>query len=137
MDQPSPSVRRDLESGRPARSDWASRPITDRRRARRPAAAAGTAALLGRIGAIVYSGSFFVIALFFQLLWRYATGRGRLLAGDYNREAVESITRQYAFGPFSYIIALVIGLGSATASLIVNMLLAIFFALPPSIMRRT
>ncbi len=88
------------------------------------------------VGAFVYSGSFFVIAILFQVLWRYATGGGRLLGDRYDRDMVESITRQYTPGPFLYLVALAVGLWSATASLILNMLLAAFFALPPTIMRR-
>jgi len=88
------------------------------------------------IGAVVYSGSFFVIAIIFQVLWRYSTGRGRLLGDDYDRDMVGWITRQYTPGPFAYLATLIVGIFSATACLILNMLLAVFFALPPSIMRR-
>ena len=88
-----------------------------------------------RLSAVVYSGSFFVISIFFQILWRYSTRGGRLLGPDYDRAMITSITRQYAFGPVGYLLTVVIGLASATTSLILNMLLAIFFALPPRIMR--
>ena len=87
------------------------------------------------LAAVVYSGSFFVISIFFQILWRYSTSGGRLLGADYDRYLVSSITRQYAFGPVGYLLTLVIGLASATTSLILNMLLALFFALPPRVMR--
>ena len=88
------------------------------------------------IGAVVYSGSFFVIAILFQVLWRYSTGRGRLLGDDYDRDMVAWITRQYTPGPFLYLGTLIVGIFSATTCLILNMLLAVFFALPPTIMRR-
>jgi uncharacterized membrane protein len=87
-----------------------------------------------RLAAVFYSGSFFVIALFFQLLWRYATGR--LLGAESDPAQVAGITRQYAFGPFVYIATLLVGLWSATTSLILNMLIALFFALPPTIVKR-
>jgi uncharacterized membrane protein len=90
-----------------------------------------------RVAAVVYSASFFVIAIFFQILWRYATGRGRLLGDDYDRDMVEWITRQYTPGPLAYVVALAVGLFNATASLLLNMLLALFFALPPTVMRRS
>ena len=90
-----------------------------------------------RVAAVVYSGSFFVIAIFFQILWRYTTRRGRLLGEDYDREMVAWITRQYTPGPFAYLATLLVGMASATACLLLNMLLALFFALPPRVMRRT
>ncbi|HEX9442241.1 MAG TPA: hypothetical protein VF909_21315, partial [Roseiflexaceae bacterium] len=45
-------------------------------------------------------------------------------------DAVRSISWQYAFGPLLYLIAFGLAFVSGKASLAMNMLLAVFFALP-------
>jgi uncharacterized membrane protein len=80
--------------------------------------------------AAVYSGNFVLIAIMFNVLWRYATHGGRLLARGYDREAVASITEQYRFGPLLYLAALLLAFVNAPASVGACALLAAFFALP-------
>jgi uncharacterized membrane protein len=84
------------------------------------------------ISAVLYSGSYVVIAIVFNVLWRYAVRR-RLVVDDVN---VDSITRQYFLGPVFYLIALLIGLANATACLIFNLMLVIYYALPPRLWRQ-
>src|SRR5262249_45424971 len=63
----------------------------------------------GRTGAAVFfSATFVIIALLYNLLWRYAAHNGRLLGPSPNRTAVETISRQYLFGPLVYGVALVL-----------------------------
>ena len=93
------------------------------------------AAHLGHPGArtavIVYDFAYFCIALFFNALWRYAASReGHLLAHDVDRETAEKITEQYNYGPVAYAIAIALAWVSLTASLVINLLLAFFFAVP-------
>lgn len=78
--------------------------------------------------ALFYSGTFVVTAIFFNVLWYYARHNGRLLARDHDRELVESITRQYRFGPLFYLVAFLFAFVSAPASIAVNILLAIYFS---------
>jgi uncharacterized membrane protein len=89
---------------------------------------------LGRAGqttaALVYNGTFIVIALCFNLLWRGASTDGRLLRADHDPDAVRHITDSYRFGPLFYVAALIVGLFSVTASLVVNCALAVYFAMP-------
>ena len=80
--------------------------------------------------AIIYSGTFFLMAACFNTLWRYATHRGRLLGKDANMQEVASITRQYLFGPALYIIPLVLAFINTPLSALAQFLLALFFALP-------
>ncbi len=82
------------------------------------------------VAAIIYSGTFFVVACCFNLLWRYASSRGRLLGKDANMRAVTAISHQYLFGPLSYLIAFGLAFISAPASVIFNFMIALFFALP-------
>jgi uncharacterized membrane protein len=82
------------------------------------------------VGAIVYSGTYFMIAVAFNLLWRYAAHNNRLLDTKANPRSVRAIYRSYAFGPLLYLVALALAFVSAQASVAMNMLLALFFALP-------
>lgn len=85
-----------------------------------------------RTAAVVYSGCFVVIALFFNILWRYASHGGRLLGKSFNAHVVSSITRQYRFGPVMYAVAFAAAFISVTASITICLGLACFFAMPGS-----
>jgi uncharacterized membrane protein len=89
-----------------------------------------------RAAALLYNGTYFFISIFFNVLWRYASSHDhRFLAADVDKAAVEKITLQYAFGPLFYLVCLMLAWVSVSASLMVNMVLACFFALPPSMVR--
>lgn len=83
----------------------------------------------------LYSGTMVILAICYNLLWRYASYHNRLLGKNANTRAVKAISGQYWFGPLAYIIALVLALFSTPASLALNFLLALFFALPPRLPR--
>jgi uncharacterized membrane protein len=87
-----------------------------------------------RTAALLYNGVFVVIAVFFNLLWRYAVSR-QLLDKSLTASAA-TISRQYAFGPLIYLICFVLAWVDVRISLALNVALAIFFALPPSVMRK-
>ena len=80
--------------------------------------------------AIVYSGTFLVMACCFNILWRYASYHNRLLGKNADQRGVTAISRQYLFGPLLYLIALGLAFVNTPASIILNFLLALFFALP-------
>ena len=85
--------------------------------------------------ALLYSGTMIILAICFNLLWRYASYHNRLLAKNADERAVRAITRQYWFGPVVYLLALILALFSTPASLTLNFLLALFFAIPPRLPR--
>ncbi len=80
--------------------------------------------------AIVYSGTFFLTACCFNLLWRYASYHNRLLGKVADTRAVTAISGQYLFGPLLYLVSFGLAWVNTLASLIVNFALALFFALP-------
>ena len=82
-----------------------------------------------RTAAILYHGTYFVIAIFFNVLWRYA--RRNLLGKDAEVSAADKISAQYAFGPLLYLVCIALTWVSVPVSLLLNILLAVFFALPP------
>ncbi len=80
--------------------------------------------------ALVYSGAFLLIACCINVLWRYASYKNRLLGDEINEQAVKSIHSQYLFGPLLYLLALGLVWLNSPAGIIVELLLAFFFALP-------
>ncbi|HLW54850.1 MAG TPA: TMEM175 family protein [Candidatus Angelobacter sp.] len=100
-----------------------------------------TAVLASRLGtpdqrtaAVFYNAVFTVIAVFFNVLWRYAVSR-QLLDKSLAHSAA-MISRQYAVGPFIYGLCLALAWVDVRVSIGVNVAVALFFALPPSLMKR-
>jgi uncharacterized membrane protein len=82
--------------------------------------------------AVVYAGSFFAIAIVFNVMWRYAV-RVRIVDESLN---VAAITKQYALGPIMYAILIGVAIFSADWCLVLSALYALYFALPPSLLSR-
>jgi uncharacterized membrane protein len=78
---------------------------------------------------LAYTGTFVVTAVFYNVLWLYATYNGRLLGKDASKTLVAQITREYRFGPLFYLVAFLLAFVSVPASLAVTVLLAVYFAL--------
>ena len=89
-----------------------------------------------QVAMAVYSGWSLVIALMFNLVWRYATHGGRLLRSRADLQAVRTISRGYAFGPFLYLLSFGLAFVSVPASLGVAIALSVFFALPGNALRK-
>ena len=86
-----------------------------------------------RTAALLYNGVYVFIAIIFNLLWGYAVSRNHHLLGkDVDKENVGRISKQYAFGPLLYLFCAALAWISVPASLGANVLLATFFAIPPS-----
>jgi uncharacterized membrane protein len=79
--------------------------------------------------AVMYGLSLTATAICFNALWQYAARGYRLLAPDADRREVAGITRSYWPGAFLYAAATGIAFVSATASVIVFILLALFYVL--------
>lgn len=88
-----------------------------------------------RTAAIFYNGVYIMIAVFFNVLWRYAV-RHQLLDKSLAASAA-MISRQYALGPLMYALCLALAFVDVRVSLGVNVALAIYFALPPSMVRKS
>jgi len=82
--------------------------------------------------AIIYAGSFFAIAIVFNVMWRYAIRR-KIVSEEVN---AVGITRQYALGPIMYAVLVAIAFFSAEWCLALSILYALYFSLPPSLWRR-
>src|SRR5207245_3141104 len=85
--------------------------------------------------ALLYSGTMVILAICFNLLWRYASYHNRLLGKNVDTRAVKAISRQYWFGPLPYFVAFILALFNTPASIILNFVLAFFFAITPRLPR--
>jgi hypothetical protein len=63
------------------------------------------------------------------MLWHHAVAKGLLDAATL--ESARSISKQYAIGPSAYLLCLGLTWISVPASIGLNVVLAIFFAVPP------
>ncbi len=84
-----------------------------------------------RLAAMFYNGTYFFIAVFFNLLWRHAkSAKDRLFGNEVDSAAIQEIDRRYAVGLSAYAVCAVLAWWNVTASLALNVALALFFALP-------
>jgi uncharacterized membrane protein len=81
------------------------------------------------VAAAVFNGTYFVIAIFFNILWHHAVRNGLLDATTLR--SANSISKQYAVGPLAYLACLGLTWISIPASIAGNVILAVFFAVPP------
>jgi uncharacterized membrane protein len=81
------------------------------------------------VAAAVFNGTYFVIAVFFNVLWHHAVRSGLLDAATL--ESARSISKQYAVGPLAYLACVGLTWISVPLSIVGNVILAVFFALPP------
>jgi uncharacterized membrane protein len=78
--------------------------------------------------AALYSATFFVIAVIFNLLWRYASRGRRLLDRAAPAAVIAEIDRSYRFGPPLYALAFALAFLNLTASVVTCLGLAGFFS---------
>jgi uncharacterized membrane protein len=89
-----------------------------------------------RTAALAYGITFVIMAVIFQLLWRWmATGR-RLIRPEIPQEEIDDITRTFLPGVPIYAGATLVALVSPLASIALYLAIALFYALPPSLYRR-
>jgi uncharacterized membrane protein len=78
--------------------------------------------------AAVYSGTFFITSIAFNLLLRYASYNHRLLYDHITNIEIKEINIQYFFGPTFYGLALILAFINVTASVATNILLAVYYS---------
>ena len=85
-----------------------------------------------QVAALIYAGSFLALAIVFNVMWRYAIRR-KIVSEEVN---AVGITRQYALGPIMYAVLVAIAFFSAEWCLVLSAVIALYFALPPSLWNR-
>jgi uncharacterized membrane protein len=83
-----------------------------------------------RTAGIFYNGTFFVMAICYNALWRYASHNGRLLARGTDPQLIQMINVQFFFGPITYAIAFALSLVNVYAGIAAVMALAVYWGLP-------
>jgi uncharacterized membrane protein len=84
-----------------------------------------------RTAVVFLNGTYALIAIVFNVLWRYASGQRRLLDASADDAVVRGISRAYNFGLVAYSLSLVVAFVVPLLGLLMNFSLAVFFALPP------
>jgi uncharacterized membrane protein len=82
------------------------------------------------VAAAVYGLTMVAIAVMFNVVWWYATKRGRLLVPGVDSEAVARTSRSYRLGPIVYGAATLIAPLNAFLSLSIYAALAVYWLLP-------
>jgi uncharacterized membrane protein len=86
--------------------------------------------------ALAYGITFTGTAVMFNVLWRYASRRRRLLRPDVDQRVVDGISRSYIIGPLTYGAATLVALVSPVVSAGLYGALAVFYVLESSIFGR-
>ncbi|MGA7671328.1 MAG: TMEM175 family protein [Nitrolancea sp.] len=81
-----------------------------------------------RTGMLIYSGTFVMVAVCFNALWRYASSNRRLLSESADPAVIAAITRAFRFGPFMYLAAFIAAFISVPLSIAISAALAIYYA---------
>lgn len=83
--------------------------------------------------AVAYGVTMTLTAILFNVLWRYAASRRRLLRDDAEPRVVQGIGRSYLPGPFLYLAATVVAFISPLAGAALYGALAVFYVLESSL----
>jgi uncharacterized membrane protein len=83
-----------------------------------------------RVAAVLYTGVMTAMGASFGLLWTYATRHRDLLGDTLSDEEIRVRTRRFTAGTPVYGLAMLVALVSAPACLVINALLAVYYALP-------
>ncbi len=83
-----------------------------------------------RTASVFYAGTFLVMAIAFNLLWRYVSHDRRLLARDVDERLIRIINKQFQIGPATYVVCVVGAVINAVAGFVLVTVLAIYWALP-------
>jgi len=80
--------------------------------------------------ALMYSGTFLLTTILFNVLWGYAAGHQRLLRPGIDPQLIRKLTRRYLIAPLLYLFSLPLTLVNVEACLVLYILVALFYALP-------
>jgi uncharacterized membrane protein len=91
---------------------------------------------IARAAGLTYGLTMVLIAVFFNLMWHYGIRGSRLLREDADPKTVSGITRSYRPGPWIYLVATLVALGSPKLSFILYGAIALFYVVESSIFGR-
>lgn len=83
-----------------------------------------------KLAAVIYGVTTFVIAIFYNLLWRYATQQPQLLMSNADQGYIDAINKSYRFGPYGYTLSIVLAFINVPLSLAVHLVMAVYYTRP-------
>jgi uncharacterized membrane protein len=83
-----------------------------------------------RTASVFYAGTFLLMAIAFNLVWRYAAHDQRLLARNVDMRLVRIINKQFQIGPLPYVLCVVVAVINGIAGFSLIIALAVYWALP-------
>jgi uncharacterized membrane protein len=86
-----------------------------------------------RDAALAYGFTLTTTAIFFSIVWFYASVGGRLLRTDADPRVVRGLSRSYLPGPWIYLGATLVAFASSTASVVLYLAIAGFYVLESSL----
>lgn len=89
-----------------------------------------------RIAALAYGSTFVVLAVVFNLWWRWIASGRRLIDPDVPQHDVDAVWRTFNPGIPSYVGFTALAFASPVASVALCLAAAVFYALPPSLYMR-
>ena len=84
----------------------------------------------GRAAALVFAGTYLVLGIVFNALWRYIVAHPALHDPRLNPAWVQAISRRYNIGGSLYLVPILLAFVSVVASLAFGLALAVLFMLP-------
>jgi uncharacterized membrane protein len=90
-----------------------------------------------RAATLTYGITLVLMAVLFNALWLYASAGARLLRADHDPKVVLGITRSYALGPVTYLVATLISIISPTVGVILFAAITALYILESSVFGRT
>jgi uncharacterized membrane protein len=83
-----------------------------------------------KTAALMYSGTFLLTTILFNVLWGYAAGHQRLLRPEIDPQLIRKLTRRYLLAPLLYLFSLPLTQVNVKACLVLYILVALFYTLP-------
>ena len=80
---------------------------------------------------VLYGATLTCTAVCYNVLWRYAATRRRLLRPDADQHLVDGVTSEYRFGPLFYLVATLVAFVNVWIRLAIHAALARLYVLPP------
>ena len=90
-----------------------------------------------RDAALAYALTFVVLAIVFEIWWRWITTGRRLVKAEVRQTTIDTITKSYNPATAIYGGAAAVALVAPLASVAICLALAVFFALPPAVATRS
>jgi uncharacterized membrane protein len=77
--------------------------------------------------AAVYSGTMLAMAVAFLAMWRYVTGRDRMLHKQIDRAVARATSRRFGVGLVIYVATIGLSFVNATATLVAHLVIALYY----------